>query len=50
MGVSLGAHSFDTFYLTNFKFGMIFTQTNTFDFVVELLLVGARGQNVSRSY
>ena len=28
------AHNFDTFYATKFKFGMIFTQTKTLDFMV----------------
>ena len=28
------------------KFGMIFTQTKTLDFMIELPLDGARGQNV----
>ena len=38
------AHNFDTFYATK-KFGMIFTQTKTLDFIVELPLGRARGQN-----
>ena len=37
------AHSFDTFYATKLKFGMIFTQTKTLDFMVELLLGHAPG-------
>ena len=44
------AHNFDTFYATNLKFGMIFTQTKTSDFMVELplgLVPGwGQGQNV----
>ena len=40
------AHNFDTFYATKLKFGMIFTQTKTLDFMVELPLSRARGQNV----
>ena len=40
------AHNFDTFYATKLKFAMIFTQTKTSDFMVELPLGGARGQNV----
>ena len=40
------AHNFDTFYATKLKIGMIFTQTKTLDFMVELPLGGARGQNV----
>ena len=31
------AHNFDTFYATKLKFGMIFTQTKTLNFMVELL-------------
>ena len=41
-------YNFDTFYPTKWKFGMIFTQTKTLDFMVELLLGGARGQNVEQ--
>ena len=40
------AHNLDTFYATNLKFGMIFTQTKILDFMVELPLGGTRGQNV----
>ena len=40
------AHNFDTFYATKFKLCMIFTQTKTLDFMVELPLGGARGQNI----
>ena len=40
------AHNFDTFYATKLKFGMSFTQTKTLDFMVELPLGRARGQNV----
>ena len=44
------AHYFNTFYATKLKLGMIFTQTKTLDFMVELPLElslgGARGQNV----
>ena len=40
------AHSFDNFYATKLKFGMIFTQSKTLDFVVELSLSRVRGQNV----
>ena len=40
------AHNFDTFYATKLKFGMIFTQTKTLDFMIELPLGGARGQDV----
>ena len=40
------AHNFDTFYATKLKFDMIFTQTKTLDFMVELPLGEARGQNV----
>lgn len=32
------------FYPTNFKFGMVFTQNNTFDVMVEFLLSGARAE------
>ena len=39
-------HNFDTFYATKLKFGTIFTQTKILDFIVELLLGGAWGQNV----
>ena len=37
------AHNFDTFYATKLKFGMIFTQTKTLDFIVELPLGLAPG-------
>ena len=37
------AHNFDTFYATKLKFGMIFTQTKTLDFMVELPLGHAPG-------
>ena len=40
------AHNFDTFYATKLKFGMIFIQAKTLDFMVELPLGGARCQNV----
>ena len=40
------AHNFDTFYATKLKFGMIFTQTKTLDFMIEFPLGRARGQNV----
>ena len=39
------AHNFGTFYATKLKFGMVFTQTKTLDFMVELPLGEARGQN-----
>ena len=32
------AHNFDTFYATKLNIGMIFTQTKTLDFMVELPL------------
>ena len=32
------AYNFDTFYATKLKFGMIFTQTKTLDFMVKLPL------------
>ena len=38
------AHNFDTFYATKLKFGMICIKT--LDFMVELPLGRARGQNV----
>ena len=38
------AHNFDIFYATKLKFGMIFTQTKTLDFMVELLLGLVPGQ------
>ena len=38
------AHNFDTFYATKLKFGMIFTQTKTLDFMVELHLGLAPGR------
>ena len=38
------AHNFDIFYATKLKFGMIFTQTKTLDFMVELPLGLAPGQ------
>ena len=37
------AHNFDTFYATKLKFGMIFTQTKTLAFIVELPLGPALG-------
>ena len=37
------AHNFDNFYATKLKFGMIFTQTKTLDFMVELHLGLAPG-------
>ena len=37
------AHNFDTVYATKFIFGMIFTQTKTLDFMVELPLGLAPG-------
>ena len=40
------AYKFDTFYATKLKFGIIFTQTKTLDFMADLPLCGARGQNV----
>ena len=40
------AHKFDTFYAAKLIFGMIFSQTKILDFIVELLLGGAMGQNV----
>ena len=40
------ALNFDTFFATKLKFGMIFTQTKILDFMVELPLGRARGQNV----
>ena len=40
------ARNFDTLYATNLKFGMIFTQTKTLVFMVELPLDGTRGQSV----
>ena len=43
------AHNFDTFYATKLKFGVIFTQTKTLDFMVELPLGRARGQNGDRA-
>ena len=36
-------HNFDTFYATKLKFGMIFTQTKTLNFMVELALGLAPG-------
>ena len=39
-------HNFDTFYATKLKFGIVFTQTKALDFMVELHMCGARGQNV----
>ena len=44
----LVADIFDTFYATKLKFGMIFTQTKTLDFMVELVGPGVRMYN--RSY
>ena len=38
------AHNFDTFYATKLKFGMIFTQTQTLGFMVELPLGLALGR------
>ena len=38
------AHNLDTFYTTKLKSGMIFTQTKTLDFVVELPLGLSPGQ------
>ena len=38
------ARNFDTFYATKLKFGMIFTQTKTLDFMVELPLRLAPGR------
>ena len=38
----------DTFYATRLKFGMTFTETKTLDFMIELPLGGARGQNVKQ--
>ena len=42
------AHNFDTFHATKLKFGMIFTQTKTLDFMVDLPLglAPARGQGL----
>ena len=37
------AHNFDTFYATKLKFGMIFTQTKTLDFIIVLPLRLAAG-------
>ena len=42
------AHNFNTFYATKLKFGMIFTQTKTLDFMVELHVGWTRGQNVEQ--
>ena len=39
------AHTFHTFYATKLKFGMIFTQTKTIDFMVELPLGLAPGRD-----
>ena len=39
------AHYSDTFYATKLKFGMIFTQTMTLDFMVVFLLGLAPGQD-----
>ena len=38
-------HNFDTFYAIKLKFGMIFTQTKTLDFILELPLGLAPGQD-----
>ena len=38
------AYNFDTFYATKLKFGMIFTETKTLDFMEELHLGLAPGQ------
>ena len=40
------AHNFDTFYATKLKLGVVFTQTKTLDFMVELPLGRVRSQNV----
>ena len=50
--VLFGAHNSETFYSTKFKFSMIFSQTNTFDFMVELTLGLALwwSQGSDRSY
>ena len=39
------AHSFDTSYATKLKFGMMFTQTKTLDFMVKLPLGLAPGRS-----
>ena len=44
------AHNFDIFYATKLKFDMIFTQTKTLDFMVELALGGPGVRMYNRSY